>query len=1367
MRREARSKIFSYLTRNEAMELALEAPVDHPQVNNGVVPGNHISEITINSDDGQRYVFGLPLYNLFQRDVEFSVDGIDATYPADPVGGQIQYAAGDNSTENDKGKEHLYTCSTTPAYAHSFLLTARVSSDYSDVDAVRGPSDGDLGNYTRFTYCEPIIRSWRTPVSDQANRARFAKGQGATNMDDKASYVYGEKEVRYLKTIESRNMVAVFRTLGRFDDQCIGENGVSVAGNSAQQLDRIDLYEKKSYQALGDAAVPIKSVHFDYGYDLCPGTPTSAASGKLTLKKLWFTYGPSNLGVSTPYVFEYGTDAMNPRYDANAQDRWGGLKANYITSGGDPENAFAVDVGYLTNQANSYDAGHLRTSEFPYAVQDPALADVLASAWSLKTITLPSGGKITINYEADDYATVQDRPAMRMFRICGVGNHSLTKYEVGGGTEEESKDIDGEEDLFLYFKIPSDLPVLDKAVFEKVLFQGIEDLYYRAEVKTVGGEFDFISGYASHGEGGSGIESYGVNEAGYGWVKLRAIPLDGDDENGTPKRNPIYRSALEYIQANYADKVFATFSVDDVEEPSAAQLGEDFFTALASSVFGLVTGLGSFFTGPNMEMANKSAGYCKQLKTQRSWIRLNEPDHNKKGGGHRVRSISFSDEWGSMEPQESARAASYGQEYHYTEANGASCGVAAYEPMVGADENPWRRPSYNTRSRTLSPDERFYQEEPFGESLFPGAAVGYSKVVVTDTYPTQVQREAQGRGSTVHEFYTAADFPTRTARTRLAAERRRNDVDLLALLGFRQVDNMHVSQGFTVETNDMHGKPKKVTTWPEPKPGTAVELLPTSIVEYTYSTSGPGGASELRNSATVITPDGNIGRAEIGRQYEFTADMREYATDNASAGVGLNVEVLWAFLAGIPVPVTIPKFSSSKVRFRSGTLVKKVHRFGLLTKVTKTENGSKVSTENLAYDALTGAVLLTRTVNGFDDPVFTMRFPAYWHYDGMGPAYLNIGSRAALAITGGHGAVADAREKFFPGDLLAMQPDGGGAMVKGWVNDVGPGSVEVIDRFGVPVDGTYNVRVVRSGRRNMQAADMMNLTTLSDPLQGMAGNVYASVLDAKSTVYSDDWQTECACLDEGLAGSFSNPWLLDRRGVWRVKKENLRVTGRNRSWDNGNSDVRRDGTYTGFSPNFRLVNGQWMQDDAGWTTVREVKQYGVRGQELENMDALQIFSSSTFGYRGNLPKTVAKNARYQEAGFDGFEESMPADCADRHFRFNVPANAITMSFAHTGRKSLKVVQGGPVQFTNVVWDCQQDPCADFQVAVQNQQGSWLVTAQNGTPPYTVVPMAFEGDPCTFTPMVNGLTIWCASSNWSGQVHVEDANGCSINATVEP
>ena len=167
-----------------------------------------------------------------------------------------------------------------------------------------------------------------------------------------------------------------------------------------------------------------------------------------------------------------------------------------------------------------------------------------------------------------------------------------------------------------------------------------------------------------------------------------------------------------------------------------------------------------------------------------------------------------------------ATSKSYGQVYTYTttkpgSTNAISSGVAAYEPMIGSDENPWRQPYYYSQKVKLSPDERFYQEEPFGESMFPGPSIGYSKVTVQDFEP-DCSTCPPNTGTVVNEFYTAKDFPVILERTEIDRQRKRSNFSVFSLLGVKMKDHSHTSQGFAIETNDMHGKPKRTTVYPEP-----------------------------------------------------------------------------------------------------------------------------------------------------------------------------------------------------------------------------------------------------------------------------------------------------------------------------------------------------------------------------------------------------------------------------------------------------------------------------------------------------------------------------------------------------------------------
>ena len=1261
--REPRAQLFSYLTREETEHLGLEPR----RQDTYDAPGHHIGEVTTTGRAGERYVYGLPAYNRGQYDVEFNAGPLNGTGSSLPsTEGLVEYVAGtDDTKDNRRGKDHFYSKTYTPPYAYAFLLTGIVSADYSDIDDTKGPSDGDLGTWTRFHYERKHDDfEWRTPVSSNVNKARLVRGNGATNQDDRGTYVHGTKEVWYLKEVETRNYVAIFHTKNREDALGVGQHGEIRTGQRLQLLDSICLYEKSTYRSAPDpdAVVPIKTVHFRYAYELCPGTPNTHVSsknpsgGKLTLKKVWFTYGRSRLGVSTPYVFEYGT---NPAYDMHAHDRWGSPKADRVS--------WLTGVANIEELDPEGDAAcrHVRNEDFPYAEQVPDLADLLAGAWALKAVRTPSGGRIEVEYESDDYAYVQQRRAMRMFRVCSVtddvGAPDLSgggmKMEQGIGPLTDPREV-------LWFRIPKDLEPVDgndAAKLSGELTSGLQRLYFRFKVDMWGNNFDHVSGYAT-GPFTSGV----IEHSGkwYGYVKLNKVDLD-EKQLVNYKVNPIYRAALENVQVKYPSATAGTIPKLDDEEPFVVNVLRN----AVNSTYALYKGMADMFKKPNMELhAKLIPDFCKSAVRDESWIRLNEPDYNKKGGGYRVKSLRLRDGWAGMEQAEgTAKSHVYGQDFIYGDAKG-SCGVAAYEPMSGADENPYRLP-WGKDTRVFSPDERFYQEEPFGEGHFPSPVVGYSKVIVRDHVPDEQLRAVQGTGTVVHEFHTARDFPTITDRTSIVPARGRNNANLFAFLGFKKIDHMHASQGFVIETNDMHGKPYRTTVYPEGSD------RPVSYVEYEYATKPYGPAKRLVNTATVIGPDGRISQAEIGRQYEFVSDMREFVSNAYSGGSDVKFELMYVGVAGLNVPICLPQSSSESTRFKTGTLVKKVHRFGLLKKMTRMENGSAVSVENLAHDALTGEVLLTRTWNQFQDPVYTMAFPAYWQHDGMGPAYKNMGLVVpAMQVAGGQAQVPS--RKLVPGDELALTPSGAPAPpLKGWVDHVEGNAVRVVDRGGRPIaDGTYKAKVLRSGRRNMLSAKMMEMTLLSDPLVGLSRNVYHNIIDAKAMEFSSEWSAECACVPSKAddPDQATNRWVQNQQGVWRLSKENVRLSERTRSVENRNANIRRDGTYTSFAPFYTVHDGRWKKEPGGWTTVREVTQYGMRGQELENRDALGLYSSATFGYRASLPKSVARNAKYAEAGFDGFEDHGMDNCGDKHFRFELPEGALTTDNAHTGKWSIRV-----------------------------------------------------------------------------------------------
>ncbi|MBL4708928.1 MAG: hypothetical protein JKY48_10875 [Flavobacteriales bacterium] len=361
---------------------------------------HHLSEINVFSGDGRRYVYSDPLYNFIKEEVSFATDN-------NGDGELVQYTNKDESEKNTNGLDHYFNKIVTPAYPTAFLLSAIVSSDYLDIDEVQGPSDEDLGSYTKFNYTKLVgNHRWRTPIEEgQATLNEGFKTKTNSNVsDNKGIYVYGEKEIKYLHSIESKTHIAEFELEDRHDGKGVKSRrgGIGSGSLSLKRLKEIRLYSKKDKLENANP-VPIKTVHFKYSYNLCAGVSnnenTGSETGKLTLEKVYFTYGNSQRGTLSPYEFAYGEfngELVNPDYQRNENDRWGSYQANT----GTPNN-----------------------TEFPYTSQvyqnGRYDADRNAAAWNLTAITLPSGGIIKVEYEADDYAYVQDKKAMQMFKVEG------------------------------------------------------------------------------------------------------------------------------------------------------------------------------------------------------------------------------------------------------------------------------------------------------------------------------------------------------------------------------------------------------------------------------------------------------------------------------------------------------------------------------------------------------------------------------------------------------------------------------------------------------------------------------------------------------------------------------------------------------------------------------------------------------------------------------------------------------------------------------------------------------------------------------------------------------------------------------------
>ncbi|UMY66244.1 MULTISPECIES: hypothetical protein [unclassified Flavobacterium] len=1320
--RQQRNTVIQKVTKAEAIAYGLSPFINYntsvrkrfgSNVFKPLAPGHHTAGYIVTDENGSRSIYGETVYNKEKREVTFNVGNRPSA--VSNATGLVKYETQDTSLDNSNGIDNYFSRVITPGYAHTYLLSSVLSPDYSDITG-NGPSDDDLGSYTKFVYKNYGDYQWRVPfgvvkpdnadVSSNGYGASYNEGLKSNKRDQKGSYLYGVKENKYLKMIVTKTHVAFFDLSERYDgfgtmNEYGGGTPLAPANNRTYHLDQIRLYSKADALRLmdnnpaNDAGIqPIKTAHFKYDYSLCGHVDNNLApqsaegnanKGKLTLRQVYFTYRNSQMGKYTPYKFDYSPH--NPDYNAKAYDIWG---------------------NYKPFEAGSWLDSSSKTTpqEFPYVDQQDSQLDAYAESWSLKTITLPSGGKISVSYEADDYQYVQDKPAMQMFKVDGVTD-DIGRYVSGSST---SLYTSSGHKKYIVVKLPPQVGLTPNQVVERYT-KGLdkENVYFNFLVNMTDSDYDYVSGYFKMENNKNGLHPEYQSSSGLLFIPMKMIDKEGG--NGTGDSSPISVAGC-FFGRQYLNTQINGLPDPDGSIPNIADMAKnlvkqmDFFSEL--------------WNGANGRLLKR--GIARNFKPKKSWIRLWDASGHKKGGGSRVKQVLLYDEWNSMLENPASTNLdrynkSYGQNYAYTlaDAQGTSSGVATYEPNA-CKENPLIVPLEEKAQRLAA---KTYAEKPFGESYFPASTVTYSRVVVTNEAADGNSKS----GSVVSEFYTSKDFPTLSDYTNLAkSSKYHSDTGNLqnalassfsSLFGLTVFTNDYLvgTQGFVVQTNDMNGKDKKKSVL-----DAGGKLI--SSVEYRYSTNATDNRL-LNNKIPTIDATGAVSTDnEVATSMDVVNDFNESFAQTESYGLSANVDLL---NYGIPiiVGIALPESAVHKQILRTAVTTKVIHRCGILTETIATDLGSRVSTRNVAWDANTGKVLLTQTVNEFDDSYYTFDFPAYWHYKEMGMASKNIdikgefvnqpeGSNMFYSATiNGFATTSGIDQYLRPGDeILIGQPQ-----LRVWVGgyNTSKTAVFLIDAMGQRINSllqnaSYNrrFRVLRSGFKNQQMASMASITLMANPVATSSivnrfkktAAFDPRVINASAIEYTDIWQSQC---ENGLPSPGQtdiNAFLYNTRNIWRPSKSYAYLTGRNR---NLNDNTRKSGFFSAFSPFYYFDDG-WKKDLSGWEFASEVTLVNPYGPEIENRDALGRYSSAQYGYGYQLPMAISANARYQEMGYDGFEDYNPLYFAKpnpkrSHFGFQNEVNnedgTITDEAAHTGKRSLRVPQGHAISVSRDLIPCAQ------------------------------------------------------------------------------
>ena len=1046
------------------------------------------------------------------------------------------------------------------------------------------------------------------------------------------------------------------------------------------------------------------------------------------------------MGMYTPYIFNYSE--LNPSYDAKGTDVWGNYRAT------DPAVSCAVDSP-LTNQ------------EFPYVDQsNPIAQNEAIKAWSLESIDLPSGGHLQIDYESDDYRYVQDKEVMEMFKVVGTGNGTFSDLGndllYSGTSPKEYLYIELNENISDNSAISNKLEYFQNKYIRNL---ASETVYFRflLNMTKPGGatsgraddDFDYVTGYLELGNTSS-ITLFRNGGTQYAAIPIKTVPQG--DGIATASVNPIAKAGWGFGRKNLHRKVYSDNGEEDITDVKAIVL----------EVINSIPAILEIFKSPFGLL--RSNNIARRFIKGKSWIRLMHPSTKKLGGGCRVAAVKLHDNWDVMTAHDGDDNYKqfYGQEYNYESEEGVSSGVATYEPL-GSKENPLVQPFYdrNNPGLLLAPGDQKYVEKPMGESFYPSPKVTYGKVTVknlqreriinngTDDEQTLVvKKHATGRVTTT--FFTSKDYPTITDYTTMIPHNDKSDF-LSGLLNLDVKNHLTLSQGYTIHTNDMNGKMSGQRVYAEGQ----TQFI--SGVDYNYEDLENQGAPDynknegkLNNTVTTIDAEGVIADKLVGVDYDVVNDFRRSKTVSEIVGLKFNTAGSFYGPFFVVIPVGLPRYSRHENQIKTAVTTKVIHTSGILKEKIAYDVGAQVSTKNLAWDAGTGEVLLTETVNEYGDHYFNLNTPAYWAYEGMDQAAINLGLSANFTTSGDYFNFSEAKKYLIEGDELWLQSAYRG--LKAWVIEVNDNSFKLIDRNGLKVSATELLsegvfKVIRSGHRNMQSASMASITSTKNPLETIDANGDVVVIDridgdtfraedgewnkfrivnASGVEYADEWAAQCECKlprmqydeygnidfdytltemtnDDDLA---YNPYRYNIKGDWRAKKSYAYLTGRNFTDD---PTPRNTGFFMNFRPLYVYNDApgvkQWEIDelvidqslpDKKWTFASEVTKYNPFGFEVENKDALKRYSSAQYGYNNTFPIAVGSNTQYKELGFDGFEDYDFSECDDTsHFNFqdNITDNIITITTeeSHTGRSSLKVAPNTTATMSKQLLDCNAIP----------------------------------------------------------------------------
>jgi hypothetical protein len=240
------------------------------------------------------------------------------------------------------------------------------------------------------------------------------------------------------------------------------------------------------------------------------------------------------------------------------------------------------------------------------------------------------------------------------------------------------------------------------------------------------------------------------------------------------------------------------------------------------------------------------------------------------------------------------------------------------------------------------------------------------------------------------------------------------------------------------------------------------------------------------------------------------------------------------------IPTIYPVIGYSQVTNKSIVANNYLYLSGILDSTVITGPGINTVERTIAMDHATGMILVTSRNDEDKKPIYTTQIPAYWQYEGMGPAYSNDGLLIPVKrmLSNVNGTAVELgylsppsnsnyelklgalMNKIKVGDevrFVYKEQNTERPVLSYWVLNVilNSKSLILIDKNGDLLTTTLSplpdyIKIVRSANKNLQGVTMGEVVSLVNPISNdqITLNSEKQIIKAHASEFSDTWQTD-------------------------------------------------------------------------------------------------------------------------------------------------------------------------------------------------------------------------------------------------------------------